>query len=131
MSTEPLKESTLFRTVSDLVGDLADLFQKEIRLAKVEITASLNAKLHAGAWMIAAGVCALFTVILVLQAIVFALMAAGLQAYWACLITAAATAGAGAVAFYRGRSDAAKSISPRRTMNQIREDIETVKEQLG
>jgi len=131
MSPEPLKESTLFRTVSDLVGDLADLFQKEIRLAKVEITASLNAKLHAGVWMIVAGVCVFFSVIFVLQAIVFVLIAAGLQAYWACLITAVATAGAGTLAFYRGRSDAARSMAPQRTMNQIREDIKTAKEQLG
>jgi len=131
MSTEPLNESVLFRTVSDLVGDLADLFQKEIRLAKAEISAGLNEQLHAGFWMIVAGICALFTAILVLQAIVFGLIAAGLQSYWACLITAIAMAGAGALAFYRGRSNAAASMAPRRTMHQVREDIKTVKEQLG
>ena len=37
MAHERLKDSTLPHSLSEVVADLADLFQKELRLAKAEI----------------------------------------------------------------------------------------------
>ena len=57
ISDQPLrdvKESTLFRAASETVADLADLLQKEMRLARAEITDKLSTKLQAGIWMTAA-----------------------------------------------------------------------------
>ena len=45
--------------LSEVVADLADLFQKELRLARAEISAKLSTRLHAGIWMSVAGVLAL------------------------------------------------------------------------
>ena len=54
MAYEQLKNATLPRTLSDVFAGLADLFQKEMRLARAEVTSKLSAKLEAGIWMVAA-----------------------------------------------------------------------------
>jgi hypothetical protein len=130
MTNEPLKESALLATVTELVGDLADLFQKELRLAKAEISANLSLKLHAGFWIICAGLLGFLAVLLVLQTIVFALITIGFQPYWASLLVAGILAALAAGAFYKGWADRAKSIVPRRSIRQIREDVKVTKEQL-
>jgi len=43
-----LKNSALPRALSDVVSDLADLFQKEIRLARAELSEKLSLKIRAG-----------------------------------------------------------------------------------
>ncbi len=53
MAYEQLKNATLPRTLSDVFAGLADLFQKEMRLARAEVTSILSAKLEAGIWMVA------------------------------------------------------------------------------
>jgi uncharacterized membrane protein YgcG len=124
-----IKDSMLVRGLSDLVDDVADLFQKELRLAKAEIAQNISQKLNAGVWMTAAGVLALLSALLVLQAIVFGLIAAGLAPHWACLIVAIVLAAAGAAAFYKGRADAKADMMPDRTISQIKEDIKVTREQ--
>ena len=58
-----LKNQALPRALSDVVADLADLFQKELRLAKAELSEKLSIKAWAGVWMAAAAFFALFAVI--------------------------------------------------------------------
>lgn len=130
MADEAPKESALIRSLSDLMTDLADLFQKELRLAKAEIAANISKKLQAGLWMSAAGLFGLIAALLVIQAIVFALISWGLAPYWACLLVAIVLGCAGAASFAKGRADAAKSLTPERTLSQIKEDIKSTKEQL-
>jgi hypothetical protein len=130
MEREPLKDSTLLTAITGLVEDLADLFQKELRLAKAEVSAKLSLKLQAGFWMAAAGLLGFLAVLLLLQTIVFALIALGLEPYWACLLVAGLLAVAAAGAFYKGRADTAQSVVPQRTIRQIKEDVKVTKEQL-
>lgn len=127
---EPIKDSALLTTVSGLVTDLADLFRKEVRLAKAELTANLSLKVQAGAWMGGAALLGLVALIFVLQAVVFALVSAGMQAHWACLLVALVLAGLAAFAFFRGRTDAAKGVLPQRAVRQVMEDVKVTKEQL-
>ena len=54
MTTERLRASALPRALSDIVVDVADLVQKEMRLARAEIGDKLSNKLRAGAWMLIA-----------------------------------------------------------------------------
>jgi uncharacterized membrane protein YqjE len=130
MAHEPLKESALLTAVTGLAENLADLFQKELRLAKAELSANLSLKLQAGFWMMGAGLLAFLAVLLLLQTIVFALIAMGWQPHWACLFVAGLLAVAAAGAFYKGRADTAKSIAPKRSIRQIKEDVKVTKEQL-
>jgi uncharacterized membrane protein YqjE len=128
MSVE-LKDSALVRGLSDLVNDVADLFQKELRLAKAEIAHNVSQKLNAGMWMGAAGFLALLAAILILQALVFALVAAGVSTHWACLLVALVLAALGAAAFFKGKADSKSDVMPERTVRQIKEDIKVTKEQ--
>jgi hypothetical protein len=130
MAHERLKDAALPRAVSDVVADLADLFQKEMRLARTELVDKLATKLTAGVWMSAAGVLALIAGFLVLQAAVFAIASYGIAMHWSCLIVAGIIAAIAFGLYIKGRSDAREEMAPRRTINQIKRDISTAKEQL-
>lgn len=130
MAYERLSNATLPHTLSEVVADLADLFQKELRLAKAEISSKISAKLNAGIWMSAAGVLGLMAVFIALQAAIFAIAEAGIAMHWACLIVAGALAILAGISFARGRADAREDLTPSRTIEQMKRDITTAKEQL-
>jgi hypothetical protein len=130
MALDRIKDATLAQAVSNVVGDLADLFQKEMRLARAELSAKISTKLRAGVWMSAAGVFALIAGLLVVQAAVFAIASYGIALHWACLIVAGVALGFAGIAYLKGRSDAQEELVPTRTIHQIKRDIATAKEQL-
>jgi hypothetical protein len=130
MAHEQLKNSALPRALSDVVADLADLVQKELRLARAELSENLFAKFRAGIWMSTAGALGLIAAFLAVQALVFGIASFGIAMHWSCLIVAAVVAGAGALAYYKGRLDAQKEITPTRSIHQIKQDISTTKEHL-
>ena len=99
MAYERLRNSGLTQALSDLFGDLGDLVQKEIQLAKAEITDKITSRLRASVWMVSAGFLGLIAALLVVEAAVFALASLGLELHWACLLVAAVLAAAGAAAF--------------------------------
>ncbi|WP_287161947.1 phage holin family protein, partial [Mesorhizobium sp.] len=105
--------------------------QKELRLARAELSENLFAKFRAGIWMSTAGVLGLIAAFLAVQALVFGIASVGIAVHWSCLIVAAITAGAGALAYYKGRMDAHKEITPTRSIHQIKQDISTTKEHLS
>lgn len=131
MALEHTKQATLPRVLSTVIGDVADLVQKELRLARTEIVDKLSTKLQAGIWLGAAGVLGLITLLLLVQAAVFAIASFGIELHWSCVIVAAIMAVIASVAFFKGRSDAKEDITPTRTITQVKRDISTAKEQLS
>jgi hypothetical protein len=127
---DALRNSEVTRALSDLLADLSDLVQKEIRLAKAEIGEKITSRLQASVWMVAAGFIGVVAMLLVVEAAVFALVAYGLQPYWACLLMAVVLAAGAAAAFFHGRSMANEELTPTRTVKQVSEDIRIAKEQL-
>jgi hypothetical protein len=130
MTHERLKDAALISALTEVASDLADLFKKELRLAKAEILSKISTKFNAGIWMSAAGVLALMAAFIVLQAVIFAIASFGIAMHWACLIVAAALAALAATSFFKARADAQEAITPHRTVHQIKRDISTVQEQL-
>jgi hypothetical protein len=130
MAHDRLGNSDLIQALGDLLGDLSDLVQKEIRLAKAEVTENISSKLQAGVWMTVAAFFGLLTAVLVVEAAVFAIASFGLPLYWACLLVAAVLGATGTASFYHGRSLAEDELAPRRAMRQVEQDIKTAKEQL-
>ena len=128
MAHEALRNTGLTRAVTDLLADLSDLVQKELRLAKAEVAENISARLQAGAWMVAAAALAFIAILLLVEAAVFAIASYGL--HWSCLAVAAVLAAAGAIAFSRGRSLSDRELAPTRTIKQVSRDIQTAKEQL-
>jgi hypothetical protein len=131
MGYERLRNTTLPHVLSEVVADAAELFQRELRLAKAEISEKITTKLTAGIWTAAAGALALMAVFIVLQAVIFAIASAGLAMHWSCLIVAAGLAAIAAAAYFKGRADAKADLTPDRTIHQVKRDISTVKEQLS
>ncbi len=126
-----LRNSPLPRALSDVVSDLADLFQKEIRLARAELSEKLSLKIQAGVWILAAAALGLFALLVLVQAAIFGIASGfGIALHWSCLAVAALLAVMAAAAFAKGRADAKEELSPTRTIYQVKQDIATVKEQL-
>jgi len=131
MAYEQLKSSTLTRSLSDVIADLSELFQKEMRLARAEMSAKISTKLQAGVWMGAAGLLGLIALLVLIEALVFGIASFGLALHWSCLIVAAVLGAGAAAAFFRGRANAQEELTPTRTINQITQDIATTKEKLS
>jgi uncharacterized membrane protein YqjE len=127
---ESLKNTALAGAFSNVIGDLADLVQKEMRLARAELSAKLSTKLRAGLWMSVAAVFAIFAAMVVVQAAIFGIAAYGITLHWSCLIVAAVLAVLGAAAYAMGSADAREDVTPARTIHQVKQDIATAKEQL-
>jgi hypothetical protein len=130
MAHDSLRNSGLMQSLTDLLADLSDLVQKEIRLAKAEVTEKITSQVQASIWMVAAAFLGLVAALLVVEAAVFAIASFGLALYWSCLLVAAVLAAGGAAAFYHGRSIAEQGLLPTRTAKQVTKDIQTAKEQL-
>jgi hypothetical protein len=122
--------SSLPNAFSNVVTDLADLMQKEMRLARAELSEKLSISIRAGVWMLVAGVLAILAVLLVVQASVLGLAAAtGIALHWSSLIVAAVLAAAGGAAFAKGKADVPEQLAPDRAINQVKQDIAVAKEQ--
>jgi uncharacterized membrane protein YgcG len=130
MAHDRLWNSGLAQALTALFADLADLLQKELQLAKTEITEKITSRLRASVWMIVAGVVGMVAALLLVEAAVFAIASFGLALHWSCLLVAAVLAAGAAAAFYHGRSIAEDELLPTRTAKQISQDIKTAKEQL-
>ena len=127
---ERLGNSDLIQALGAVLGDLSDLVQKEIRLAKAEVTERLTSKLQAGVWMGVAALFGLLTAVLIIEASVLAIASYGIPLYWACLLVAVVLGAAGLASFYHGRSLAERELMPKRALRQVAQDIKTAKEQL-
>ena len=122
--------SSLPNAFSKIITDLADLMQKEMRLAQAELSEKLSISIRAGVWMSAAAVLAVVGGFLIVQAIVLALSAAkGIALHWSCLIVAAVLAGAAGAAFAKGKADVPDQFTPDRAINQVKQDIAVAREQ--
>jgi uncharacterized protein YacL len=130
MALDHLQNSGLTRAATDLLADLAELVQKELQLAKTEISEKITSRLRASAWMVVAGILGMIAALLVVQAAVFALASFGLALYWSCLLVAAVLIAMAAATFFHGRSLTEEDLLPSRTARQITQDIKTAKEQL-
>jgi hypothetical protein len=122
--------SSLPNAFSRLITDLADLMQKEMRLARAELSEKLSITIRAGVWMSVAAVLAIVVTLLVLQSCVLGLSAAtGIALHWSSLIVAAVLAAAGGAAFAKGKADVPEQLAPDRAINQVKQDIAVAKEQ--
>jgi hypothetical protein len=127
-----LKNSALPRALSEVIADVADLIQKEMRLARTELSEKLSLKIQGGIWMGAAALLGIIAVLVMIEAAVFGLVAAtGLALHWSCLIVAGVLAIVAAAAFAKGRADSQEELVPERSLHQVKEDIAAVKEQFS
>jgi uncharacterized membrane protein YqjE len=130
MAEESLWETRLIRAVTDLGTDLADLVQKELRLARTEILQKLTLGLQAGAWFGIAAVLGVFAVVLILEALVFGIAAAGIPLWGSCLLVAFLLSVLAAIAYFYAHRQSSEDMTPIRSARQFTRAIGTVKDQL-
>jgi hypothetical protein len=130
MARERLRQSNLPETFSQVLGDLADLFRKELRLARAELSSNVSAKLRGGIWFGLAGVFGLAPLALVLGALVAWITSLDVSLHVAFLIVAAGVGLLAFIAYFAGQKDAQAELTPSRTISQVKRDIEITKEQL-
>jgi uncharacterized membrane protein YqjE len=126
---QSIKGTPFARSVSDLLTNLSDLLRKELELARAEMSSKLATKAQGGIWAGAAGLFGMIALLLVVQAVVFAIASFGIALHWSCLIVASVFLLGAAIAYWRARSDLQEDLTPTRTINQIKQDIAAAKEQ--
>jgi hypothetical protein len=130
MTTERLRASPLPRALSDVVVDVADLIQKETRLARAEIGEKLSNKLRAGAWMVIAAAVALIAFLMLIEGLALWIATFGMSLYASHWIIGAALALISVLTYFAGRADARESLAPERTIHQVNRDLRETKERL-
>ena len=130
MTTERLRASPLPRALSDVVVDVADLVQKEMRLARAEIGEKLSNKLRAGTWMLVAAAMALSAFLMLIEGLALWIATFGISLYASHWIIGAALALISVLAYFAGRADARESLAPERTIHQVNRDLRETKERL-
>lgn len=116
--------------LSTLFGDLGDLMQKEIALAKSEVQHNLMQKIMGSVWMTVAGVTLFVALLTVVGGLVFLIASYGVALHRSAFAVAAGVAIIGLIAMMVGKSKLNADMAPRRSMRQVRRDIATVKEQM-
>jgi uncharacterized membrane protein YozB (DUF420 family) len=130
MAPERARQASIPQALSEVMGDFADLFQKELRLARAELTANVSTKLRGGVWLTLAALFGLLSLSLLLGAAVAWITTLDVSLHVAFLIMAVALALLAVLFYLVGRKDAGAELSPSRTIRQIHADIQTTKEQL-
>jgi hypothetical protein len=123
MAHERVSSTRLAQALAEAAEDFADLVQKELQLAKAELSSNLTAKVHAGLWIVAGTMLSGLALLLALQAAVFAISSYGVPLHWSFLFVASVTAVLGAVALLAGRVGAYRPLIPRRTLHQLQQDV--------
>jgi len=123
------------RSLGDLFTELAretsTLVRQEVQLAKAELTQSATEAGRAIAFLIVGGAVAYAGVLFLLLAIVYGLIAAGMDPWLAAGLVGLVVVIVGAVLVMRARESLSAAMTgPRRTITTLKEDTEWAKEQL-
>jgi len=130
MQFDGIRNSALVRALADLLDDLPDLLQKEIRLAQAETVAKIKDGVQASVWIVVAALLGLVAFFILIQAAIFGIASLGLALHWSCLIVAVAIGGCAAAAYLYGRSTMPNTLVPTRSVSQVNEDVRIMKEEL-
>lgn len=128
---DPLRGMRTRDLVTELARKASLLARKEIELAKVELKADVRSEIKMASGLGVAGLCAIFTVQLLLTAGVLALMEAGVLPGWAAALVVAAVVlaiGTGVGLWGWGRRVRKPLDSTRRSLE---EDVRWAKERMA
>ena len=131
MIQEPLRRPGVVTLTTMAFAQTADLLQAEFRLARAELSEKMSA-FKAGLIMVLIGAIVLIVALgMLLQALVAALIEAGISAPVALLLVAGGAAAGGLVLFLIGqkRMNPAE-LTPDRTLTSLSRDSRMVKESL-
>ncbi|MGK2741388.1 phage holin family protein [Tepidicaulis sp. LMO-SS28] len=127
----PRGERSIVEIASDLFGNLADLLESEIGLLRTEAAEKTSRAAWAGLFILTGALLALAALLFALGALAALLMEAGMSAAGAALLVAALVGIAAAGALYCGlRRLRADGLMPKKTIDELKRDTETLKENI-
>ncbi len=123
------------RSLGQLFGDLSrqlgNLVQKEIELAKTEVTTRVTTVGRDAAMLGAGGALAYGALLIALIAVALLLIELGVSPWLSFLLVAAIVGIIAAVLIQRGRAELQKTdLAPRQTIETLKEDAEWAKQQV-
>lgn len=130
MNGDRVRHPTLPEAFSEVLRDFAELFRKELRLAKAELSSNVSTRLRGGIWFAITGLLGLAAFALLLGSLVSWLATLDISLPAAFLIVAAGVGLAAFLTYLVGRNHAAKALTPSRTIRQVRQDVNITKELL-
>ena len=114
---------------TDLISEVTQLFQTEIRLVRAEMNEKVSRVANSGALIGAGAVVMLPAVFILLLAIVRWLDVAGLPEQWGLLIVGVVVAALGAILLMKGINNLKGSaLVPQRTIEQVQADFSVARE---
>lgn len=123
---------SITQTFADVLADSLYLIQTELRLARAEASEKFGTAVGLMATGGAGALCLLVGSLLIMFGSVRWLAIAGLPEEWGFLLIGGLAAAAGVVLLLRARHHAsADALLPTRTMNDLRADVDMVKEDLS
>jgi len=128
-----IRETTrpIVSLMTQAASDLAYLVQTEFRLARAEISEKLSAASSAALYLAIGGAVALSGFIVILFDIAQWITVAGMAWAWSLLIVGGVTLVIGAILALRGVSAlTSAALTPRRTIEQMREDYVVAREHI-
>ena len=131
MAANRLRDSALPTAFSNVLSDMADLFQKEVQLAKAEFSSKLTTKVRGSVWMLAAAALFLLAGAVFSAALAIWITTFGIGLHIACVVVGVALLALASIAFISGRGNVSEDLMPTRSIHHIKEDIRTTKEQLS
>ncbi len=130
MATSTSDDRSITDLLGDLSGNVSTLMRKEIQLARAETSEKVSQAMVAVGSILGGAVLALAALIVLLQALVIALTNAGIPAGWSALIVGVIVAGIAYTLIQKGSSDLkAHNLAPERTIDSLKQDAQTLKEQ--
>jgi hypothetical protein len=125
------EDRPLGQLFGDLSRQLGTLVQKEIQLAKAEMTTRVTTVGRDAAMLGAGGALAYAAVLIALVGIALLLWEMGVAPWLAFLVVAAVAGIAAAVLIQRGRAELQRTdLAPRQTIETIKEDAEWARQQV-
>lgn len=114
--------------VGDLVGNVNDLFRKEVQLLRAELSEKTTQAVTAVGMIVAGVVVVLVALIVLAFALVAALHNAGLGAGWAAVLVAVAFSIIAFILIGKGAKDLkAVNLAPERTAGSLSKDANMIK----
>jgi VIT1/CCC1 family predicted Fe2+/Mn2+ transporter len=130
MATSGSENRSIPELLGDLSGNVSTLMRKEIQLARAETSEKVSQAMVSVGSILGGAVLALAALIVLLQALVIALTNAGIPAGWSALIVGVIVAGIGYALIHKGTNDLkADNLAPERTIDSLKQDAQTLKEQ--
>jgi uncharacterized membrane protein YqjE len=130
-AVDPLRSMRTRELVTELAKKASLLARKEVELAKAELKSDLRTEIKMASGLGVAGLCGIFTMQLLLTAVVFALVEGGLLPGWAAaLVVAAVVLAIGtAVGLWGWARRVKKPLDT--TRQSLQDDVRWAKEQIA